>query len=211
MKIQHLLLLVIPVISSCSATVDTPAQVAEKYWQAIQQGDTTTAKKYISNNSENRLETQLNQFKTEKINDISITKDSISVVTTINPMAKATEKKKSFNTAMTFENNQWKVDLSNTHIPVAKISEDNLQKLAEKLSESMQKSVDSIEEVMGEGMNLLNDALREGSEEMGSTLLDTMQELNEKMNESIDKMKKERQKNPAAPESKDSESGEGLI
>jgi len=196
---------------SCADTPDSPNQVAEKYWDAIQQGDTKAAKQYITNSSQKLYDNHINSLQYISIDNFAVDNDKTTVTTIINPEADVPGDEIIFETRLRQENGQWKVDLNNTQVPQTAKKERELQELAEELSTTMQKNVDSMQDVMSEGMNMLNDALREGSEEMGKSMLDAMKELNTKMKESIGKMKERRQQKENMPKDTDGKVGEGLI
>lgn len=213
MKTNFLLLLpLFALLASCNDHIDTPSEVAEKYWQAVQQGDTETAKEYISTNSIDALESHIKAFDNFPIDNFSIRDESSTVETIINPDSETPENNKMFHTSLVLEGDQWKIDLNNTQIPSSKTADENLEVLSDKLSDSVQDSAETIEEMVDEGMNLLNKALREGSDEMNKTMLEAMKELNERMQESIKNLKQRRQEkqNPPA-DTTPSDSGEGLI
>ena len=211
MKKQHTLLLTTLFMLSCSSTVDSPSQVAEKYWSAIQQGDTETAKQFITSSSNAKYNEHIKSLEKISIENFVVDNEKTTVTTIINPEAPVPGDELIFNTRLVLENNQWKIDLNNTQVPQLSPKEKELKALADELSKTMQKNVESMEDVLGEGMGMLNDVLRDGSEEMGKSMLEAMKGLNDKMKESVERMKEHRNKNDNKPKQADDKAGEGLI
>jgi len=212
MKRYYLILLTSALLISCNDNQESPSQVTEKYWRAIQQGDKQTAKEYISTNSIDALDAHIKALENLTIDDFSIKDKSSTVETIINPDAQEPENHRRVQTTLVLENDQWKIDLNNTQVPEPETKAKDMDALADKLSDSMQDNVETIEEMVNEGMGLLNDALHEGSKEMNRTMLEAMKELNEKMQQSVNNMKQRRQKKQQEPENTaPADSGEGLI
>ena len=210
MKIPNFLLLSSLFLISCTDNTDTPSQVAEKYWHAIQHGDTQTAKQFVSVNSLTLYDEHIQSLANTSINNFVVDEAKTTATTIINPDAATPGDELVFETRLVFEDNKWKIDLKNTLVPKPPVKEADSGTITEDLSKSIQKNVESIEDAMGEGLNMLNDMLRDGSEEMNKSMLEAMKELNHKMKESIENMKEHRQKKQSKPNSSD-ESGEGLI
>ena len=211
MKTSIALLLTTLLFTSCADTTDNPSQVAEKYWRAIQQGDTETAKQLITSSSNAKFNEHIKSLENTTIDNFVVDNEKTTVTTIINPEAPVPGDELIFETRLLLENYQWKIDLNNTQVPQLSLKEKELKTLADELSKTMQKNVDSMEDVLGEGMGMLNDVLRDGSEEMGKSMLEAMKGLNDKMKESIERMKEHRNKNDAKPKQTDDISGEGLI
>lgn len=210
MNIKHIFLLSPLLLISCTDNTDTPSQVAEKYWHAVQHGDTQAAKQFISVDSQVQYDEHINSLANTSINNFVVDVAKTTATTIINPDAATPGDELVFETRLVFEGNKWKIDLKNTLIPKPPVKETDPDTITEDRSKSIQKNVESIEDAMGEGLNMLNDMLREGSEEMNKSMLEAMKELNNKMKESIENMKEHRQKKQSKPSSPD-ESGEGLI
>lgn len=198
-------------LTSCAETSNTPSQVAERYWQAIQQGDTKTAQQMITDNSQKLYDEHISSLQNISINNFVVDNSNTTVTTIINPEAGSPGDEIIFDTGLTFENNQWKINLNNTQVPTPSDKEKKLQTLVNDLSKSIQNNVDSMEDVISESMGMINDALRSGSEQMGQTMLEAMKELNQKMRESIGKMKERREKQQSTPKNTGDDAGEGLI
>ena len=211
MKISITLLLLSLFLLSCTYTTESPSNVAEQYWSAIQLGDTETAKQFITSSSNAKYNEHIKSLEKITIENFVVDNEKTTVTTIINPEAPVPGDELIFETRLVLEDNQWKIDLGNTQVPQLSPREKELKTLADELSKTMQKNVDSMEDVLGEGMGMLNDALRDGSEEMGKSMLEAMKGLNDKMKESIERMKEHRNKNDNKPTQADDKAGEGLI
>ena len=201
---------------ACTPSVDDPKIIADKYWQYLLAGNLSEAEKLVSTDSRQAFSahsdritsiTQLNNGETKTIVSTSIT--------TVNPNTNFSHTQ-TFNTVLVLQQGQWKIDASQTTLPAPlSASEEELQQLTEKLSDSMQENIESIDDAMTQGMQLLNEALHEGSKEMSDSMLNLMNELNSSMQESIDKMKQRRgqQEQPVPEQEKqpDPRQGEGMI
>lgn len=203
-------------VSGCTQPAENPKVIADKYWQFIQSGNTVEAEKLVSINSRqtysenNHRQTAIEEFSNGEATTIIST-----TITTISPHNNF-KQTRTFNTYLVLQQGQWKIDAKETQMPPApSASEEELQQLAEELTESLQDNLDSIDETMNQGMQMLNEALRDGSKEMGDSLLNLMNELNESMHDSIDKMKQRRQEQmqQQAPQQDqaDPNKGEGMI
>ena len=198
---------------ACSKPIENPKSIADKYWQHLQSGNTTEAEKLISTNSKPAFANHSNRMASISQLNNSEAKTIVSTtITTINPKTQFSYTE-TFNTVLVLQQGKWRVDVNESQIPPAlSAPEEELQQLAEELSESMQDNIESIDEAMNEGMQLLNEALRDGSKEMGESLLHMMNELSGKMHESIDKMKERRQRQTPPPKNQpDPNDGEGMI
>jgi len=198
---------------ACMQPAKDPKAIADKYWQHLQSGNTSEAKKLISTNSKRAFANHNNRIASITQLDNSDAKTFVSTtITTINPETQFSYTE-TFNTVLVLEQGEWRVDVNESQIPPAlSAPEEEMQQLAEELSESMQDNIESIDEAMNQGMQLLNDALRDGSKEMGDSLLDMMNELNSRMHESIDKMKERRERQAQPPQNQpDPDKGEGMI
>lgn len=204
MKTSIALLLLSLFLFSCADNKDTPSQVAEKYWHAIQYGDTQIAKRFITNNSKSHYSDHIKSLQGIYIDNFIIDDSKTTLITIINPDAKTPGDEIIFDTRLVLENNQWKIDLNNTHIPPSTNKKNGLHVLTDDLSTTMQKNIQSIEKILKESMYALNKTLKEGSDEMIQSMLEVMKELNEKIRE-------RRKKKQAEPNSSIDESGEGLI
>jgi len=200
-------------LMACTKPAEDPKSIADKYWQHLQSGNTTEAEKLISTNSKRAFTDHNNRVASIAQLNNSDAKTIISTtITTINPETQLSYTE-TFNTVLVLQQGKWRVDVNESQIPPAlSAPEEELQQLAEELSESMQDNIESIDEAMNEGMQLLNEALRDGSKEMGDSLLHMMNELNGRMHESIDKMKERRQRQSPQPQNQpEPNEGEGMI
>ena len=201
-------------LSSCTQPAEDPKTIADQYWQHIQAGNNVEAEKLVSMNSRRALtETQHQKINIEQFSNAEAQTIVSTTITTISQ--KNLKQSRTFNTYLVLQQGQWKVDANQTQIPPApSATEEELQQLAEELSESMQDNIDSIDEAMNQGMQLLNEALRDGSKEMGDSLLHLMNDLNSTMHDSIDKMKQRREQQlqeKQKPQQTDPTEGEGRI
>lgn len=219
---KPLLLIVIAfTVSACTQPADDPKTVADKYWQHLQTGNVSEAEKLTSANNQQALLQHSNHIvaNSQLQNEEAITIVS-TTITTINPNTNYTHRQ-TFDTVLILQDGQWKVDVEQTKIPPPlSAGEEELQQLADELSESMHENIESMDEAMTQGMDMLNEALEEGSKEMGDSLLQLMNELNRTMQESIDKMKERRdqqmqqqdeQGKPQQTPQPDPRQGEGMI
>lgn len=204
-------------LTACTQPAADPKTVADKYWQLLQSGNTLEAEKLVSINSRRAFPDHSNRVSTiSQLNTENATTVVNTTITTTNPLNNFSYTQ-TFDTVLVLQQGEWKIDVNQSSIPPSpNAKEEELQKLAEDLSQSMQENIDTIDETMNEGMQLLNEALREGSQEMGDSLLHLMNELNKSMQESINKMKERRQPAPeqTPQENKnqpDPTQGEGMI
>ena len=193
---------------------DKPRDVASRYWQAIKDGDTETARKLVSSSSQAEFDNYIAKPADEKIpvGEVKLDAEKTTVVTLIYPQGDNPDDYSAFDTTLVLEDGQWKIDAAQTAVPRPPPSERELEELADQLSESMQENIDSAEEAMNEGLKMLNEALREGSRDMGESMLKGMEEMNRALQESIEDMQKRReQEQPLEQEQQEKEAGEGLI
>jgi len=194
-------------LTACTKPAENPKAVAAQYWQQLQAGNTTEAERFATINSRDKIPEHSQRV--TSITNLENGETKTVVSTTITTTTATTDSDKNythtqtFDTVLVLQQGQWKVDANASQIPPAPSAQkEELQKLAEELSESMQKNIESIDEAVNQGMTILNETLREGSKEMGESLLDMMKELNKSMHESIDKMKKQKQPDPTQGEGK---------
>ena len=209
MKQLILISLITLFTSACMHEAEKPRDVASRYWQALKNGDTETARKLVSSSSQAEFDNYIAKPADEKIpvGEVKLGAEKTTVVTLIYPQGDNPDDYSAFDTTLVLENGQWKIDAAQTVVPRPPPSERELEELADQLSESMQENIDSIEDAMNEGLNMLNEALREGSRDMGESMLKGMEEMNRALRESIEDMQKRREQEQP-PEKKE---GEGLI
>lgn len=207
-------------VSACIEATDTPKQVAQKYWDALQKGDHITVRQHASKASQEDLDHYLALPPDQRTttHEVILGFEYTVVDTIINPNASPTDEQHTIETMLVLEDGKWKVDASRTQIPPPRIStEKELGELADQLSESMKDNIDSMDDALTEGMEMLNEALRDGSKEMGESMLKLMQELNESMKNSVDQMKQRNQQQntdqlpDTQPTPPDPNLGEGVI
>jgi len=191
-------------ISACSQPAEDPKTVADRYWQNLQTGNDIEAEKLVSINSRKAFATHSEAIdsSTQVFNDDART----VVTTTITKIDPKTQQPytDSFETILVLEQGKWKIDASRSIIPAAPISmHEELETLADDLSESMKENVDSLDQAMEQGLQMLDDAMQEGSKEMSESLQHLMDELNRSMQESIEKMKERREQQLQEQEQKD--------
>ncbi len=211
--------ILIPLISlglvACQQPINTPKQVAEKYWQALKNGDTEIAKQLVSKNSQTSLGSYLAlpddkrvTLDIIKLDDEKATVHTTITSQTINANQNKTSEHVDFKTTLVMEDGQWKIDASRSQPP-------SPQKQAEpfnddQISEALQKNLDSMDEALEEGADMLNEFVQEGSREMSESLLKGMNKMNESLREAIEKMKQRReQQDSTQPPA--NENGEGLL
>lgn len=214
---QAILILLSLTLLACTQPAADPKKVADKYWQLMQAGNIEEAEKLVSVNSRGNISDHTNRLTdaTQLVNGEAKTVVTTTITTT-NPDTNFSHTQ-TFDTILILQQGQWKIDINQSQIPPSPTAkEEELQKLAEDLSESMQENIESIDETMTQGMQLLNEALREGSKEMGESLLNLMNELDSTMKESIDKMKQRRQQQQKEKQQQqtpqpDPDQGEGML
>ena len=204
-------------LAACIPAADDPKTVADKYWQYLQIGNTTEAKKLLSSYSYQAFSEHSSRINSNTKLENSVAKTLVTTtITTFNP-ATSHSHTETFDTVLVLQQGQWKIDIKQSQIPPPpSAQEEKIQQLTEDLSESMQENIESIDDAMSKGMQTLNEALRDGSKEMGDSLLHLMNDLNRTMQQSIDKMKERReqqmqeqeQQQPSQP---DPRQGEGMI
>ena len=208
-------LLIIPFISiflsACLHQTDSPRDVASRYWQALKNGDTESARNLVSRSSQQDFDNYLAKPTDEKtpVGEIKLGSEKTTVVTVIYPQDDNPDDYSAFDTTLVMEDGKWKIDAAHTTIPRPAPSEAELDELADQLSESVQENIDSLEEAMSEGMRMLDEALRQGSRDMGESMLKGMEEMNRALRDSVDQLQKRREQQKPKPQ-KDGE-GEGLI
>jgi len=203
---------------ACIPQADDPKTVADKYWQLLQSGNTTEAEKLISTRNQQALLQHSNHITGDSQLQNEEAKTVVSTtITTTNPSTNFTHTQ-TFDTVLVLKDGQWKVDIAQTQIPPPPLAkEEELQQLADELSESMNQNMESMDDAMTQGMEMLNEALEEGSKEMGDSLLHLMNELNQSMQEAVEKMKERReqqmqqQEKPQQAPQPDPRQGEGMI
>ena len=205
-------------LSACKQPAEDPKTIADKYWQFMRNGNVSEAKKLASADSVHTIQEHSSRMNSAtQISNSEATTTVTTTITTTDPGNNNYRYSETFTTVLVLQQGEWKVDLSRSQIPSAPSArEQELQKLADDLSESMQENIESIDDAMSEGMQLFNEALRDGSKEMGDSLLNLMNNLNDSMKESIDKMKERReqqmQDQQQAPQPQpDPDKGEGMI
>ena len=206
-------------LSACNQPAEDPRAIADKYWLHMQTGNITEAEKLVSTNSRHALPAQAERMPSIAQLDNGEARTIVSTtITTINPNTDYRQTE-TFDTVLVLQQGQWKVDLNNTRIPPSPTArEEELQQLADELSESMNQNMESMDDAMTQGMEMLNEALEEGSKEMGDSLLHLMNELNESMQEAVEKMRERReqqmqqqQQAPQQAPEPDPRKGEGML
>jgi hypothetical protein len=194
-KFNTLLVLSISLtLSACNLSSDDPKTVADKYWQYLQSGNISEAQKLTATRNQQALLQHSNHITANSQLQNEEAKTIVSTtITTLNPGTNYTHTQ-SFDTVLVLRDGQWKVDVEQTQIPPPPSArKEELQQLADELSESMHENMESMDDAVEQGMEMLNEALQEGSKEMGDSLLQLMNELNSSMHEAVEKMKERRQ------------------
>ena len=214
MKLTLTLIPLLLLVSACNPAAQDPKAVAQQYWQAMVDGDTELANSLVSADSQTEQQNYLQSLQQSgnKITQVALDDQHISVVTTINPDAKRPYKDRPFETILVLEQGRWKIDLTETRIPPERSdTEKQLDELSEKLSRSVDDNIGEMEQVVSEGMELLNEILRDGSKDMGDSFLKGMQELKDAMRESVEKMKQRRRQQSEDNKPAHDDTGEGVI
>ena len=204
-----LISLCVLLLSGCINQAKNPREVAERYWQALKNGDTETARSLVSNGSVEAFDAYaaLPADRKTAIGEINLGTEQATILTIVYPQGEDPEEFESFDTVMVMEDGAWKIDAARTIVPRPAPSERELEELADELSDSMQENIDSVEEAMKQGLELLDEALREGSRDMGESMLKGMEEMNRALQESIEQMQKRREQQKQDKKGE----GEGLI
>jgi Tfp pilus assembly protein PilW len=188
-----------------------PKSVAQRYWQALVDGDSEAAAKMATQASQPLFEQHVQALNApDPLKQVAIDESRTIVVTVLNPDAGHPQADHPFNTVMVLEDGQWKVDLTQTRLPPPPTDvERRLKELSDTLSSSTEKNLESVEELVNEGMKLLDESLEQGSRDLGKTFREAMEKMQKQMRESIETMKKRREEMQQSPAGKDS--GEGAI
>lgn len=204
---------------ACTQPAEDPEVVAEKYWQYLQTGNLQEARKLITVNSRQAFVDHSERINPHtQINNNDSKTTVTTTITTTNPDNNFSHTE-TFETILVLEQGHWKIDVTQSPVPPAPVAkEEQMQQMAEELSDTLQNNIESIDEAMDQGMKLFNETMHEGSKEMSESLLKLMNELNSTMQESINKMKQRRQQQlqeqnqqlPQTPEP-DPNKGEGMI
>jgi hypothetical protein len=202
-------------LTACQQNTDSPKQVAEKYWQALKNGDTEIAKQLVSKNSQTNFDSYLALPDDKRIalDRIKLDDEKTTVHTTItsqtsNANQDQTSEHVDFETTLVMEGGQWKIDAARSHAPSPQQQAEPFND--DQLSEALQKNLDSMDEALEEGADMLNEFVQEGSREMNESLLKGMNKLNESLHEAIEKMKQRREQQESSPPPAN-ENGEGLL
>ena len=133
--------------TACAETIDSPRQVAEKYWNALRTGDLDTARSLVSKATQQNLDTYLALEPDQKtsLGEINLGDELTTVATIIYPNNAEPEAQHELETVLILENGQWKIDAARTQAPIAiSANEEELEKLAKQLSESMKENIDTM-------------------------------------------------------------------
>ena len=195
-------------VSACMHQAENPRDVAARYWQALQTGDSEAARSLVSTGSQQAFDDYMALPADRKtaIGEVSLGTEQTTVITIVYPDSSTQDEFETFDTVLVMEDGEWKVDAGRTVVPRPPPSDQELDDLADQLSESMQDNIDSLEDAMNEGLKLLDEALREGSRDMSESMLKGMEEMNRALRESIEEMQRRNLQDPE----KEKE-GEGLI
>ncbi len=204
-------------LGACNQNAEDPKTVADKYWQQLQSGNATEAAKLTTLNSRPLLSQHSERINTNTQLHNGEAKTIVNTtITTINPEDNSSNSI-SFETVLVLEQGKWKIDVTQSPIPPAAVVKDEeLEQIAEELSESLKENMETMDEAVNHGMQLLDEALQEGSKEMSKSLLHLMDEINKTMQESVEEMKKRRQQQLQEQQKQqrskpDPDKGEGII
>jgi flagellar biosynthesis/type III secretory pathway protein FliH len=195
-------------VNGCMQAED-PKNVAQQYWQAMQAGDTTTARTLVSAESQAAFDEYAALPDENKItlNAVALTESRTVVTTIIN----SGNTSKQFDTVLVLQNGQWVVDADQSRVPAPPTDiEKHLNEMADKFSSTAEKNLDQLEESLDEGMQMLDKFMQEGSKEMGESFNKGMKDFNKSLNEALEKLKQRREKEQAPPPAPAGD-GEGMI
>jgi hypothetical protein len=196
-------------LSACSQA-DNPKDVADKYWQALRNGDIETARGLVSSDSRQAFRSFVESPENLKaVGEVELGAQFTRVVTVLYPVH-APDDYRAFDTLLVLENGEWKIDAEHTLVPPAGAeSTKDADQSTDQLSQSMQDNIDSMEKSMKENLKMLHETVREGSREMGESLLKGMQELNRSMHDAIEQMRERRDRESPPPARPDSPASNG--
>lgn len=205
-------------LTGCFQQSETPKQLADRYWQLMQNGELVEAEKLVSTGSLEHFNHHV-----QRINEVSRLENSESItyvttsITTVNPDTNYAYTQ-NFNTVLVQENGNWKIDAARSSFPEhLSNTQQDMQQLSEELNKSVQENMETIDQAMEESMEMLNEVMQEGSREMGQSLKEMMDKLNDRMKESVDRLREQRERQneqnqpPVDSTKPNQQSGEGMI
>jgi len=200
------------ILGACQQNTDTPTQVSEKYWQAINSGDLSTAKSLVTKESQGNLIDYFSLPDNKKItlNEIKLGKEKTSIHTTITSLPANTNNTDQFyfETILVLQNGEWKIDAALTQIPT--VEDIDSAPGDNQLSDALDKNLESMNETLEQSSDILNEFMQKGSKELSDSLLKGMNKMNESLRDAIDKMK-QRQKDQESTDLDRDKNGQGLI
>ncbi|MBE9568859.1 MAG: hypothetical protein IMF14_09190 [Proteobacteria bacterium] len=206
-------------LAACSQPADDPEAAAKKYWLYLQNGNIKEAEKLITIDSKQAFTGHMNRVTPRTRINTSAARTTVDTTITSTNTDASFKHSETFKTTLVLEQGQWKIDITQTPIPPAPTArEEQMQQMADELSDTMQDNIESIDDAMNQGVKLFNEAMQEGSKEMSDSLLKLMNELNRSMKDSIETMKQRRlehqQQQEQQPQQRpeiDPGKGEGMI
>ena len=139
---------------ACTQPAESPKTIADKYWQLLQSGNTDEAEKLVSIASRRDLPEHRKHINTISQLENGEAKTVVSTTITTTDPANNFSHTQTFDTVLVLQQGEWKIDVSQSTIPPSpSANEEELQKLAEKLSRSMQDNIDSVDETMNQSIN----------------------------------------------------------
>lgn len=172
-----LVLFLITVIQACSAIPLTPSQTVEQFWAALLVGNTETAGRFATSQSETELTALPEELQgaTVSFGEITISSSEASVATTLQ-LAPSTTKSQSlqFSTFLQRADEHWRVDW-----PATKKSLDESRE-----ERGIDKLVHDLEKLGRDLTGQLNDA-RKNWEEMEPEIKQDLEDLGESIQEDV--------------------------
>lgn len=151
---------------------NTPLTVAQTFWSATLEGDTETAKQFLTPESRLNFKFILQNPKDfVELGEQSITTTEAQIVTQLTRHTDEQQKKTGLRTILVNQNGQWLVDFDKTRDTMLG---SELQSVIEQLSNTMRDTIDKGVQVMGESvkdeLQQMERALQEGLEDMNREL-----------------------------------------
>jgi hypothetical protein len=150
---------------ACGEFAPSPAQVTERFWEALRTGDVATARQYASASSAMRVTSLGGGRRIEEVRlGEALEGESSAIVRT--SLATSTEKGRihtTFDTQLVREAEEWRVDVAATE--------------REWTTAVFASSMQLIGEVLGEGVQEFSEELEEGAAEIQRAIREALEEL----------------------------------
>ncbi len=169
-------------ISACSDNKpNTPLSVSQAFWKATLNGDTETAKTFLSPQSKaNFMITLKNPKDYVTFGEQRINTSHAQIATQLVRHNKELKKIISMETILVLDNGQWLVDFDKTRASVPDIE---LKSVIERLSNNMKEALDK-------GIKVMGDSVKKELKQLDHSIQDAINDLNRQ----IEKQQKQNQK-----------------